>query len=63
MRSTRPDTGAETTNRSRTRVIPSSSIVTTSGPRDTAATSTGERVVGHSADGEQAAIDERRQIR
>ena len=35
IRSTRPDTGADTTNRSRTRVTPSSSTVTTSGPRET----------------------------
>src|SRR5262245_66012348 len=40
MRSTRPETGADTTNRSRTRVTPSSSIVTTSGPRVTLPTST-----------------------
>ena len=48
MRSTRPMTGAETTNRSRTRVSPSSSIVTCIGPRSTLATSI-SMALGHSA--------------
>ena len=48
IRSTRPDTGADTMNRSRTRVTPSSSTVTTNGPRATDATSTWN-VVGHKA--------------
>ncbi len=48
MRSTRPDTGADTTKRSCTRVSPSSSTVTTSGPRDTWPTST-VMACGHSA--------------